>query len=72
MTFAELFKSLRGDLGLNQEEMAAILKISQGTLSKIEAGKLIPPSPIFLKANQMRMSRSVRMLWSDFIKLGKF
>lgn len=39
MNFDELYSFTRETLGMTQEHFARELKISQGTLSKIEAGK---------------------------------
>lgn len=49
MSFSELFLALRALLDLRQAEMARLLRISQGALSKIEQGR-IPRASTFVRA----------------------
>jgi transcriptional regulator with XRE-family HTH domain len=46
----QLLKALRKELGMRQAPFAQALGISQGALSKIEAGKLEPRLHAFRKA----------------------
>lgn len=47
-TWAQRLYGLRTYLGLNQEEMAKRLAISQSLCSRIEAGERIPSGPLAL------------------------
>ena len=47
--FANIFKSVRKFYGLQQSEVALILEVTQGWISKLESGKLVPDIIIWFK-----------------------
>lgn len=49
MRFGRLFKQIRKDLDVGQEEMSRRLKITQGHLSKIEASRAEPSASIYVR-----------------------
>jgi transcriptional regulator with XRE-family HTH domain len=50
MKFDKLFYDLRKSLGINQTQMAKKLKMTQGGVSKIEAGEMPPNVDTFIRA----------------------
>lgn len=65
MTLAELFKTIRLELGLDQIPMSLLLGVRQPAVSKIEAGVMAPSAHAFLMlwratANHTRARRTIR------------
>ena len=52
----EFIKTMRKKLGLTQEELAALLRKPQSSISKYERGTSMPPGDVILKIQSLVVS----------------
>lgn len=72
MDWAQTVKTTRKRLKMNQEGFAALLGISQTTISRLEAGHAEPTEDVRAKLEQLRQDPRTRSVFDDFVAAIEF
>lgn len=70
---AKLTRAIRAKSGLSQIEFAGVCGVSQGTISKVEAGEFVPSLELFrAMAKHYGRDPSARKLFLQYLFLNRF